>query len=156
MKKRLTQIAFIVMLAFGAIGADTTSPRFEKLGHRLMCTCGCNQILLECNHVGCPASDGMRNELTAGMQKSASDDGVLEIFVQKYGPIVLAAPTMSGFNRVAWIMPYAMFALGIVMVSLLVRNWRHRPAMTAAAATGTPEDLALQDFRRRAREETQL
>jgi cytochrome c-type biogenesis protein CcmH/NrfF len=153
--KRLAQLTFIALLAFGAIGADYTSPRFEKLGHRLMCTCGCNQILLECNHVGCPASDGMRNELTAGMQKSASDDGVLDIFVQKYGPIVLAAPTMSGFNRVAWIMPYAMFALGIALVSLIVRNWKHRAAVRIASSDRV-EDPAMQDFRRRAREETQL
>lgn len=154
MSKRGAQIVFIALLALSTLGADNTSPRFEKLGHRLMCTCGCNQILLECNHVGCPASDGMRNELTAGMQKTSSDDGVLDIFVQKYGPIVLAAPTMSGFDRVAWIMPYAVFALGIALVSLIVRNWKYRPAIVSVPTTA--DDPALSDFRRQAREETEL
>src|SRR5260370_41684693 len=111
--KRLTFMLLIAARALFTLGADSTNQRFEKVGHRLMCTCGCNQVLLECNHVGCPSSDGMRNELTAGMQKASGDDAVLDIFVQKYGPIVLAAPTMTGFNRVAWIMPYATFALGI-------------------------------------------
>ena len=154
--KRALQLLLVLALAFGAMGSDSSSARFEKLGHRLMCTCGCNQVLLECNHVGCPASDGMRNELTAGMQKSPTDDSaVLDGFVQKYGPIVLAAPTMSGFDRVAWITPYAIFAFGIGLVTFIVRNWRHRPSRVAVAGSA-PDDPALQEFRRRAREETQL
>src|SRR3954451_18370649 len=111
--RRSSALLFIAALAIFTLGAYDVNQRFEKTGHQLMCTCGCNQVLLECNHVGCPASDGMRNELTAGMQKSPSDGAVLDTFVQKYGPIVLAAPTMSGFDRVAWIMPYAIFAFGL-------------------------------------------
>src|SRR5437764_14631124 len=125
---RIRYLVLATVVAFTMLGASDSGQRFEKLGHRLMCTCGCNQILLECNHVGCPASDGMRNELSAGMKKTSNDDGVLDIFVQKYGPIVLAAPTMTGFNRVAWIMPYAMFALGIGLVAFIVRAWKYRPA----------------------------
>src|SRR5437764_8732571 len=124
---RIRYLVLATVVAFTMLGASDSGQRFEKLGHRLMCTCGCNQILLECNHVGCPASDGMRNELSAGMKKASSDDGVLDIFVQKYGPIVLAAPTMTGFNRVAWIMPYAMFALGIGLVTLVVQRWQYKP-----------------------------
>src|SRR3954471_9729335 len=97
--KRLAQLAFLALFVFGTLGSDASQQRFEKLGHRMMCSCGCNQVLLECNHVGCPASDGMRKELIAGMTKSSNDDAVLDVFVQKYGPIILAAPTMTGFNR---------------------------------------------------------
>jgi cytochrome c-type biogenesis protein CcmH/NrfF len=144
---------FVFALAFSTIGADTSSARFEKLGHRLMCTCGCNQVLLECNHVGCPASDGMRNELTAGMQKSSTDDSVLDVFVQKYGPIVLAAPTLSGFDRVAWITPYATFALGIGLVTIIVRKWRHVPVEVKG---GESEDPELEEQRKRVRKDTEL
>lgn len=153
MKKRLLQLAVVLTLAFTLLGAENTSPRFEKLGHRLMCTCGCNQILLECNHVGCPASDGMRNELGANMQKASSDDAVLDIFVQKYGPIVLAAPTMTGFNRVAWVTPYATFALGVGLVMIIVRKWRYSPAQTEPAKTNDPE---LEEQRKRVRKDTEL
>ena len=34
----------------------------------------------------------------------------MQAFVQKYGNTVLSAPTGTGFNRVAWIMPFAVFA----------------------------------------------
>ena len=94
------------------MGAGDTDARFNRLGHQLMCMCGCNQVLLECNHVGCPYSDRMRHELMAAIQRGDSDNLVLQSFVQKYGNTVLAAPTTTGFNRIAWIMPFVIFTLG--------------------------------------------
>src|SRR5205823_11808380 len=61
----------------------------------ILCVCGCNQVLLECNHVGCAYSDRMRGELAAGVERSESDDLTLQTFVQKYGPTVLIAPTST-------------------------------------------------------------
>ena len=36
--------------------AQPSGSRYNDLNHRLMCTCGCAEILGECNHVGCPRS----------------------------------------------------------------------------------------------------
>ena len=108
------------------LGADNDA-RFNSLGHKMICACGCNQILLECNHVGCPLSDGMRNELAAGIQRGDSDDLILQSFVQKYGPTVLAAPPNIGFGRVAWIMPFVVLLLGFASAVLIVRSWKTRP-----------------------------
>ena len=68
-------LAFAVLLLMGA-GDD--SARFKDLGHRMMCTCGCGQVLLECNHVGCQSSDKMRNELLAALDKGDNDDLILQ------------------------------------------------------------------------------
>src|ERR1700681_780014 len=75
--------AVFVLLAAGEPGT-----RFSEIGHQMMCVCGCNQILLECNHVDCPASDRMRNELMASLSLGNSDSLVEQAFVQKYGPTV--------------------------------------------------------------------
>jgi cytochrome c-type biogenesis protein CcmH/NrfF len=120
-----------VIYALPLAAADNTT-RFNLLGHRMICACGCNQILLECNHVGCPLSDGMRNELAAAIARGDSDDLVLQAFVQKYGPTVLAAPTATGFNRVAWIMPFAMLLLGIAGATAVVRSWKRQPELAGA------------------------
>ena len=72
---RTTQLLLLVMLVIAAYGGaagagDTDSgSRFDKLGHRIMCPCGCNELLAECNHVGCPDSDSMRNQLMASIQR---------------------------------------------------------------------------------------
>ena len=85
-----------------------------------MCVCGCSQILLECNHVGCTYSDRMRNELMAALDRGENDDLTLQAFVQKYGPTVMAAPTATGFNRVAWIMPFLALVLGLLTTVFIV------------------------------------
>ncbi len=150
---RLVALALVVMVFVGA-GDDATG-RFDKIGHKLMCRCGCNQVLLECNHVGCTYSDTMRNELMAGIQRGDSDDLVMQAFVQKYGPTVLAAPTTTGFNRVAWIMPFLALTAGLLVVVSIVRVWNARRS-APAAATGAVDPAALDDFRRRVHRETEL
>ena len=148
--RRTLAITVIALAAMGLLGAGDNTRRFEKLGHGLVCTCGCNQILLECNHVGCPASSGMRDELTAALDKGGDNDAVLAGFVTKYGPTVLAAPTTTGFNRVAWITPFAVFITGIIAVIMVTRVWRQR-APAQAAGPGPPAD----DLRARIRQETE-
>ena len=137
-------------------GAGDDSARFKDLGHRMMCVCGCNQILLECNHVGCTYSDKMRAELQASLDKGANnnDDLILQGFVQEYGPTVIAAPTTTGFNRVAWIMPFVALALGIAFVIFVVRSWKNRPTPALADGIVMPQGSELDEFRRRARKET--
>jgi cytochrome c-type biogenesis protein CcmH/NrfF len=142
------------LLLMGASG-DRTGQRFDRLGHNLMCECGCSQVLLECNHVGCSTSETMRQELKLSMDRGDKDDVVLAGFVSKYGPPVLSAPTTTGFNRVAWIMPIVIFFAGLTGVVLVVRTWKNRtPKPPTGSADSTPGEL--DEFRRRAREETAL
>lgn len=139
---------FVLMLVLPLTGAG--ADRFGTLGHRLMCSCGCGQVLLECNHVGCPRSDGMRNELAAGIERGDSDDLVLQSFVQKYGATILAAPTATGFNRIAWIMPFVALAFGLAVAIFFIRRWgRQRAAATPAPAIANA-------YQEQARRETEL
>ncbi len=144
-------LAVLVLLLAGAGDDDA---RFDKLGHQMMCVCGCSQVLLECNHVGCEYSERMRGELTAALQRGDNDSLVLQSFVQKYGPTVLAAPTTTGFNRIAWIMPFVVLTLGVALVIVLVRLWRRRVQPLAVAAGVSPAQL--DELRRRARQETEI
>ena len=124
LSRRALHCAILTVSVFAFIGAGDPGTRFKELGHQLMCICGCGQILLECNHVGCPDSDGMRNELMSAVTRGDSDSLVQQAFVQKYGPTVLAAPTATGFDRTAWIMPFAALFVGFGIVVLVVRAGR--------------------------------
>jgi cytochrome c-type biogenesis protein CcmH len=145
-------VATVILL----IGAGDDSARFKDLGHRMMCACGCNQILLECNHVGCTYSDKMRDQLQSALDKGNNDDLILQGFVQEYGPTVIAAPTATGFNRVAWIMPFLVLALGIAFAVHIVRSWKNRPEPALADGIVIPPSSELDEFRRKARKETDL
>jgi cytochrome c-type biogenesis protein CcmH len=132
MSKRLLQSVAIAVCSLVFLAASN----FDKLGHELVCQCGCGQILLECNHVGCPVSPVMIKELQQQMATGLGDTGVLNWFSAKYGPIVLAAPIRGGFDTAAWVVPFAVLGLGIALVIVLMRRWK-RPA--AAAGPAIPE-----------------
>jgi cytochrome c-type biogenesis protein CcmH/NrfF len=154
--RRATQALLLCFTLLLFMGAGDGEKRFGELGHHMMCMCGCGQILLECNHVGCTYSDRMRNELVAGLDRGDNDDLILQGFVQKYGPTVIAAPTTTGFNRVAWIMPYFALALGIGTVVMVVRAWKRRPAPALADGIAPVRGAELDSYRQQAQEETEV
>jgi cytochrome c-type biogenesis protein CcmH len=154
--RRILHGALLSLAVIAFTGAGDPGSRFTQIGHQLMCICGCSQILLECNHVGCPSSDGMRNELMAAVSRGDSDSLVEQAFVQKYGPTVLAAPTTSGFDRTAWIAPGVALFVGFGIVVLVVRSWKNRPAPAIADGLRPAGGSELDKFREQAREETDL
>src|SRR5271168_2937415 len=154
--RRTLQCAVLAVAVVALTGAGDPASRFNNLGHQLMCICSCNQILLECNHVGCPDSDGMRNELMAAVSRGDSDSLVEQSFVQKYGPTVLAAPTMKGFDRVAYIIPPVILVLGFGLIVMVVRSWKNRPAPTIADGLQPVRGAEREQFRDQAGKETDL
>jgi cytochrome c-type biogenesis protein CcmH/NrfF len=150
---RISELALVCILVAMTAGAATdATTRFEKDSHEMMCGCGCNQLLGECNHVGCPASPGMLSELSASIAKGESDDAIFHQFQDEYGPVVLASPMFTRFNKVAWIVPPVVLFLGIGCVFLVVRNWKMR-TVPMPAIPDTPEFSASRD---RIRRETEL
>ena len=156
LRRKAAEVILLSAAIVALLGAGEPATRFKEIGHRMMCICGCNQILLECNHVGCPDSDGMRNELMAAVSRGDSDSLVEQSFVQKYGPTVLAAPTTKGFDRAAYIIPFAVLILGFGMIGLVIRSWKNRPAPAIADGLAPARGAELEQFRDQARKETDL
>ena len=152
MYKRALQLVLIVFVAFTMLGASDPAAHFTHVGHELMCTCGCSEILLECNHVGCPNSTGEIADLHTQLDAGASDSAVFKFFTVKYGPIALAEPVRGGFDTVAWIGPFAFLLLGIILILLLLRLWKKRhDRLAPVVEPATPDADAL---RNRIRDET--
>jgi len=163
-KLRSLRLLLLVLLvaaivSFGAQAADTanndttnsaaaSNARFDKLGHRMMCACGCNQLLGECNHMGCPDSPKMRQELAAAISHGDDDDTIFHAFQDEYGATVLAAPMFTGLNRFSWFLPPLVLLIGIAGVFLLVRRWRPQVAAMPARSTD-PRTQALEQRVRR-------
>ena len=154
--RRVLHCALLALAVATFAGAGDPTSRFNELGHQMMCICGCNQILLECNHVGCPDSDRLRNELLEAVNRGDSDSLVEQSFVQKYGPTVLAAPTTTGFDRTAWIVPFAALALGLMLVVMVIRAWKNRPTPAIADGLRPIRGAELEQFRDQARKDTDL
>jgi len=135
------------------LGATDPSARYGRIGHNMMCVCSCGQVLLECNHVGCPDSARMTGELQdllTGPAGTGPDSAILNWFVAKYGATVLAAPIRGGFDNLAWILPFAIFVLAIFGTAWVVRMWAQRRRL-APVLGGIPESTndAMRDRIRR-------
>jgi cytochrome c-type biogenesis protein CcmH/NrfF len=153
MFRRWIQSSIVCLLAIVMLGA-TPESRYEKVGHEMICTCGCGQILLECNHVGCPVSPVMIGELHGQINGGGDNTSILNWFAAKYGAIVLASPIRGGFDNVAWIAPMAVFILATLGVGFLIRMWKLRSVQALPAGTGGP--IAGGDaLRERIRRETE-
>ena len=130
-------VAIAMALVPLRIDAQKTD-RAKSVGTKLMCMCGCGQILTQCNHINCPSSGPMLKELDAHVAKGEADDLIVQDFVQEYGEKVLSAPPTSGFNAIAWYIPGVAFVIGLGIVVVLIRMWRQRDVARVAMASGPP------------------
>ena len=148
------QLSAVCLLLIFSVGAADTAARYSSLGNqKLICTCGCNQLLLQCNHLGCTVSTQEEAELRNAIARGDSNNLILQNFVQKYGPTVLAAPPEKGFDLVAWIAPGLVFLLATLGTALLIRKWKlHTVAMPQEAGV----DPRLDAIRSRIRRETEI
>lgn len=138
-------LAAVAALISGLVYAQGTD-RAKRVGGGLMCMCNCNQILTQCNHVGCTTSAAMLKELDQRITTTSSDDLLLQSFVQEYGPKVLASPPAQGFNLLAWIIPAVAFGAGLTLVLMVIRQWRHR--FELAPAGGPPVQISSEALER--------
>jgi cytochrome c-type biogenesis protein CcmH len=139
------------MLLVGNVAQAQQSDRAKQIGKRLLCMCGCNQILTACNHVGCTTSASMLKKLDQLVERgSDSDDLIIQAFVQEFGTQVYAEPPSKGINRIAWFLPTIALLMGLGLVILVIVRWRQRPA-TAPAAPKIPAEMLA-----RARERAEL
>ena len=154
---RAALAAALILLIFLPTYAQQTD-RAKTLGHRMVCMCGCKQILAECNHVGCTMSTSMLHKLDAEVASGKSDDLILQAFVQQFGAEVIAEPPAKGFNWLAWIMPFAVVGVGFLVVRTVLSRWSRPVPATGGAPSrssgaGSPVSPEVLDRIRRETEE---
>jgi cytochrome c-type biogenesis protein CcmH/NrfF len=145
---KVTQAVMLAIAVCFSLGASDSASRYEHLNHQLMCGCGCGQVLGECNHVGCPQSPVQLAELRTAISSGIGDKEILDGFAAKYGATVLAAPTTTGFNLVAWIAPFAVFLAALLGTVLLVRHWSVGRKEASQPASSPEMDAIRERIRR--------
>ena len=87
---------------------------------------------------------GLRTELAAQIAAGKDRQGVIDYFVTKYGSQeVLAEPIDKGFNRLAWLLPYATGVLGVAAIGGVAWRWSRRGAQ-AADETAAPASAEME------------
>ncbi|HXX43277.1 MAG TPA: cytochrome c-type biogenesis protein CcmH [Candidatus Acidoferrales bacterium] len=134
-------LALVLAASLAPLASAQQTERAKRLGGRMMCVCGCNQILTACNHVGCTTSHAMLKELDERIARGDSDELVLQSFIQEYGPTVLVDPPKTGFTGLLWVVPIVAPLLALWVVWELVRRWRQRATLSTAGGPQISPEL---------------
>ncbi|NOZ75812.1 MAG: hypothetical protein GXO90_10670 [FCB group bacterium] len=96
----------------------------NKIKQNLICTCECGMTVDACQGaMTCSMSNQLTEEARTQLELTNNKDEVLEYFVSKYGEAILAAPTKSGFNLLAWVMPFLVLIGAGGGVIHLLKKW---------------------------------
>jgi cytochrome c-type biogenesis protein CcmH/NrfF len=132
----------------------------RELGKQIMCTCGCGDTAGTCSHPGaafsgpCEVAKAKLKEVDQRMSQGESNSAILQTFVQEYGEAVLASPPARGLNWFAWTFPGVAFAIGLGLIIMVIRQWRHRVTLVPSSGPAVP--MAIPDqVRRRIERDTQ-
>jgi cytochrome c-type biogenesis protein CcmH/NrfF len=113
---------WLLVVCFWAAAAPAATPpdisrEYKEACDRLVCQCGCNEQLSVCAMQNCGSATPMRAEIRERLQKGDTVDQIADSFVARYGKKVLSAPTTTGFDLSAWIMPFVILCVGLVVVA---------------------------------------
>ncbi len=153
MRHKLAIVCFCLMaLPVLAQAPKDISKDYKEACDRLVCQCGCNEQLSVCAMQNCSSATPMRAEIRERLQAGDSVEQIVESFVARVGKKVLSAPTMKGFDITAWIMPFLILCLGLIVVGWIVVRMA-RPA-AAVAPAGVPTDARIEKELREFEEES--
>lgn len=134
----ITLVALSAMAVAACIAEDdlTDDQRAYQLSQQLMCPVCDGQTL---DQSQAQISEDMKAVIRQKLEEGETNAQIRDYFVDRYGESVLAAPTSSGFNLLAWTMPIVIFAGGMLIVANALRNMRKQKASPKPAeATEQP------------------
>jgi cytochrome c-type biogenesis protein CcmF len=102
------------------------SPLEKQLQGELICMCGTcgRERLSECQ---CSVAAKMREELAVLVASGRTHDEIIQYYISKYGSEEpLAVPLDKGFNRLAWLFPYALGGTGALALGSAAIRWSRR------------------------------
>ena len=137
---RAAALAVIALVLAAPAGASVERPSAAELESELVCPV-CETTLDTSNApVALRMKAFIRERIAAGDTKSE----IKASLVDQFGPAVLAEPPKKGFELIAWVLPLAGLALGVIVVGLLAWRWSHARGGDEPAGEAEPLDPALE------------
>jgi cytochrome c-type biogenesis protein CcmH len=97
--------------------------RAVSLGDKIICPVCPSETI---NQSSVELSKQMRTLIIEQLSSGWTEEQILDFFVDRYGPDVLAAPPTQGFPLVAWTIPPVVLATSLLGLFLIVRSMRRR------------------------------
>jgi cytochrome c-type biogenesis protein CcmF len=122
------------------------SPLEKDLQTAIICMCGtCGRKRVgECT---CDTAVKMQAEIAKLVAAGKTRDEIIQQFIAEYGSQeVLSEPINTGFNRLAWLLPYGTGLAGVLMLGVVAFRWSRRSHVEPPSETPpAPVHPALKD-----------
>jgi cytochrome c-type biogenesis protein CcmH len=115
-------LALCALVAALVAGAATAAPSPSDLEAELVCPV-CGTTL---DQSDAPVAQRMKGYIRERLAAGASEAQIKAELVDQFGPGVLAEPPKSGFDLLAWLVPFAVLVAGAVGVALVAWAWSRR------------------------------
>ena len=139
--------ALVCLAGLGSLGflgwaqdAAGGEAAFRRVSNRILCQCGCNYMVLSCNHLDCPSATYIRRTIQTSLAAGKNDDAIVAGFVEQYGAKILPEPPRKGFSWMAWLMPFAVLLLGGGAVSFVLWRWKKGPLAEELGENPAPQE----------------
>ena len=125
-------------LALSVTGANAAArPNPADLEAELVCPT-CKTTLDQSN---APVARRMKAYIRTRIAAGASAAQIKSELVDQFGPAVLATPGKKGFDLLAWALPLALLAAGVVAVGTLAWAWSRRREPAEETSSALDPDL---------------
>ena len=135
---------FAQMEAGTGVMLKPINPLEATMREEMACTCGgCeHEALSKCP---CSQADQMRGQLRSQVELGKTREEIISHFIAAYGgQQFLRSPIDKGFNRLAWLFPYLVGAIGLVAVGVTARRWSRHPE-TPDSPAAEPQDQEIEE-----------
>jgi cytochrome c-type biogenesis protein CcmH len=137
---RVTVIATfcVVLLSITSAAATDIEAEAEKIEGKLMSPC-CMTNTVAVHESG--ASYEMRREIREMLAEGRTEAEILDFYVEKHGPQILAIPEAKGFSLAPYLFPLVFLLLAGGGLAVAFRKWRRtdrdvEPTTVPPAPTG--------------------
>jgi len=115
-------LALCALAAALVAGGAAAAPSPSDLEAELVCPV-CGTTL---DQSDAPVALRMKRYIRERLAAGASEAQIKAELVDQFGPGVLAEPPKSGFDLLAWLVPFAVLVAGAIGVGLVVWAWSRR------------------------------
>ena len=114
--------AGLAALALAGSAVAAAPPRQADLEAEIVCPTCKTTLDMSTSPIAARMKSFIRVRIAAG----DTSEQIKAQLVAQFGPAVLAEPPKRGFDLLAWLLPLAALALGIVVVGALAWTWSRR------------------------------
>jgi len=115
-------LSLLLVNLFGAL-SPALAVTTNEVAKEFICNCGCQKMLNACDMT---CGETLRGVITEKIKQGWSKEKIVAYMTKNYGESLLAAPTKKGFNLTAWITPFVVVIIGLVLIYLMIKKWARR------------------------------